>query len=96
MSKVPGLFGRGSRAAPSRPTEAPKAKPVDKGKVVVIEDTPPSPSKKRAATPQHQDAPLKRPKVADPKAGEFFAKAAPLIKDVLVRNWDSREEDVAH
>lgn len=34
--------------------------------------------------------------MTDPMAGEFFSKAAPLIKDVLVRNWDSREEDVAH
>lgn len=32
----------------------------------------------------------------DPLAEEFFSKAAPLIKDLLVRNWDSREEDITH
>lgn len=98
MSRVPGLFGRNPRAAPqpSRQTEAPKSKPIDKGKAVIIEDTPPSPPKKRAAPTQGQDARHKRPKVTDPMAGEFFSKAAPLIKDVLVRNWESREEDVAH
>lgn len=39
MSKVPGPFGRGSRAAPSQPPEAPKNRAAHKGKAVITEDT---------------------------------------------------------
>lgn len=87
MSRVP---------APSNPSDAPKSKAIDKGKAVVIEEAPRGPPKKRTVTSTTQAEPSKCPKVTDPLVGEFFSKVAPLIKDVLVQNWDGREEDTAH
>lgn len=91
-----GPFGKSSGTAPFQPTEAPKAKSIDKGKAVIVEETPRSPPKKRAFSAPNHSVPQKCPKVTDPLAEEFFSKAAPLIKDFLVRNWDSHEEDTAH
>lgn len=96
MSKIPGLLGKGSRSAPFNPLEALKTKIIDKGKALVTDAPPESPLRKRVVIPFTQGLPQKRSKAPDPVAGEFFSKVTSLIKDILVRNCDNREEDNAH
>lgn len=96
MSGVPNLFNRKTRGAPSKSTEIPRERVSAKGKTVVTEEVRQSPPKKRSSIPPPQGAPAKRPRAPELLANDFLSQAAPLLRDVLVRNWDSREEDLAH